>query len=125
MRFTKRKGTAKTEPKTKYLCGVNIMNNSIVRLATVAVFTLAAFSSQASVDTYRAHGSVVAVNSAENQITVKQDAVTELGWPARTFTYTAGNDTLKDVKVGQTVDVKFSSNNAFDGDAHFVTPVSQ
>lgn len=48
-----------------------MMNNSIVRLATVAAFALAAFSSQASVDTYRAHGSVVAVNAAENQITVK------------------------------------------------------
>ncbi len=101
------------------------MNNSIARLAAVVALSVAAFSSQANVDTYKAHGSVVAVNAAENQITVKQDAVTELGWPARTFTYTASNSALHGVNVGQTVDVKFTSNNAFDGDAHFVTPVSQ
>ncbi len=101
------------------------MNKSIIRLATVAALSLSAFASQASVDTYSAHGSVVGVNAAENQITVKQDAVTELGWPARTFTYSASNDTLKGVKVGETVDVKFTSSNAFDGDAQFVTPVNQ
>jgi len=102
------------------------MNNLIVRLAAVAAFSLAAFSSQAGINTYNAHGSVVGIDSAANKITVKQDAVTELGWPARTFTYTAaGANVLKDVSVGQTVDVKFSSANAFNGDAHFVTPVSQ
>ena len=101
------------------------MNNSIVRLAAVAALSLAAFSSQASINTYQAHGSVVAIDGAAKEITVKQDAVTALGWPARTFTYTASNEALKDVSVGQTVDVKFSSRNAFDGDAHFVTPVSQ
>lgn len=101
------------------------MNKSMIRLAAVVALSLSAFASQASVDTYQAHGSVVGVNTALNQLTVKQDAVTELGWPARTFTYTASNDTLKGVKVGETVDVKFSSSNAFDGQARFVTPVSQ
>lgn len=102
------------------------MNNSIVRLAAVAALSLAAFSSQASINTYQAHGSVVAIDTAANEVTVKQDAVSELGWPARTFTYTAAGATvLKNVSVGQTVDVKFSSTNAFDGDAHFVTPVAQ
>ena len=102
------------------------MKNTFVRFAAVAALSLAALSSQAAVDTYNAHGSVVAVNAANQEITVKQDAVSELGWPARTFTYTAdGSNVLSGIKVGQTVDVKFTSTNAFDADAHFVTPVSQ
>ena len=102
------------------------MKNTIVRFAAVAALSLAALSSQAAVNTYTAHGSVVAVDAAAQKITVQQNAVTELGWPARTFTYTAdGSNVLKNVAVGQSVDVKFTSSNAFDGDAHFVTPVSQ
>ena len=31
----------------------------------------------------------------------------------------------KGVTAGQTVDVQFTSTNAFNADAHFVTPVSQ
>ena len=102
------------------------MKNTFVRFAAVAALSLAALSTQAAVDTYSAHGSVVAVNAANQEITVKQDAVSELGWPARTITYTAdGSNVLKGITVGQTVDVKFTSTNAFDADAHFVTPVSQ
>lgn len=101
------------------------MKNTIVRLAAVAALSLAALSSQATVNTYTAHGSVVAVDAAAKEITLKQDAVTALGWPARTFTYNAGESALKNIAVGQTVDVKFSSTNAYDADAHFVTPVSQ
>ncbi|ACQ93425.1 RND family efflux transporter MFP subunit [Tolumonas auensis DSM 9187] len=102
------------------------MKNTIVRFAAVAALSLAAFSSQASVNTYMAHGSVVAVDAAAQEITVQQNAVTELGWPARTFTYTAaGSNVLKDIAVGQTVDVKFTSTNSFNADARFVTPVSQ
>jgi len=102
------------------------MTNTFARLAAIATLSFAALSAQADVNTYSAHGSVVAVNAANQQVTVKQDAVTELGWPARTFTYAAaGSNVLKGIAVGQTVDVKFTSSNTFNADAHFVTPVSQ
>ena len=102
------------------------MTNTFARFAAVATLSLAALSAQADVNTYSAHGSVVAVNAANQQVTVKQDAVTELGWPARTFTYAAaGSNVLNGIAVGQTVDVKFTSSNTFNADAHFVTPVSQ
>jgi len=102
------------------------MKNTFVRFAAIAALSLTALSSQADINTYSAHGSVVAVDAASQQVTVKQNAVTELGWPARTFTYTAaGSSVLKDIAVGQTVDVKFTSSNTFNANAHFVTPVSQ
>lgn len=102
------------------------MKTTFARIATVAALSLAALTANASIQTYRAHGSVVAVDAAQEKITVKQDAVPSLGWPARTFTYNAdGQDVLKNISVGQTVDVKFTADNAFKADAHFVTPVSQ
>ncbi len=102
------------------------MTNTFARLAAVATLSFAALSAQADVNTYSAHGSVVAVDAADQKITVKQDAVTELGWPARTFTYAAdGSNVLKGIAVGQTVDVTFTTSNAFNGSAHFVTPVGQ
>ncbi|MBB6056211.1 copper-binding protein [Tolumonas osonensis] len=101
------------------------MKNTFVRLAIVASLSTVALSAHAALDTYSAHGSVVAVNAHNQEITVKQDVVTELGWPARTFTYAAGSSVLKDIAVGQTVDVKFTSSNAFDANAHSITPVSQ
>lgn len=100
------------------------MKTTFARIAAVAALTLSALSANATVDTYRAHGAVVAVNA--QAITVQQDAVTELGWPARTFTYKVDDaKALEGVSVGQTVDVKFTADNAFNADAHFVTPVSQ
>ena len=97
-----------------------------LRIATVAALAFAALTANASVETYRAHGTVVAVDQAKSTITVQQNSVTSLGWPARTMTYTAdGSNVLKNISVGQTVDVKFTADNAFNADAHFVTPVSQ
>jgi len=108
------------------LCGVKIMKNTFVRIAAVAALSFAALSAQADVSTYSAHGSVVSVDAANQTVTVKQNAVSELGWPARTFTYTAdGSNVLKGITAGQTVDVQFTSSNAFNADAHFITPVSQ
>lgn len=102
------------------------MKTTFVRFAAVTALSLVALSSQAAINTHTAHGSVVAVNAANQEITVKQDAVSELGWPARTFTYKAdGSNVLKGITAGQTVDVTFTSNNVFNADAHFVTPVSQ
>ncbi len=102
------------------------MKTTFARIAAVAALTLSALSANAAVDSYSAHGSVVAVDAAKDKITVQQDAVTELGWPARTFTYNVdGNNVLKGISVGQTVDVQFTADNAFNADAHFVTPVSQ
>lgn len=107
-------------------CGVKIMKNTFARFAAVAALSLAALSAQATVNTYNAHGSVVAVDAAAQKITVQQDSVSELGWPARTFTYTtAGSDVLKGISAGQTVDVKFTSSTAFNANAQFVTPVTQ
>lgn len=102
------------------------MKHSIVRLAAIAALTLAAASAQASVDTYRAHGTVENIDSANQKITVAQNSVTELGWPARTMTYQInGQKILNNVKVGQTVDVTFTASNPYQASAHFVTPVSQ
>jgi len=126
MRFTKQKETWLMPVYKMTICGVINMKNTFARFATVAALSMVALSSQAAVDTYKAHGSVVAVNAASQTVTVKQDAVSELGWPARTITYKAdGSNILKGVTAGQTVDVQFTSTNAFNADAHFVTPVSQ
>lgn len=127
MRFTKTKNEHGLVPVHQMtICGVRNMKNTFARFAAVAALSLTALSAQAEVNTYQAHGAVVAVNAANQTVTVKQDAVTELGWPARTFTYKAnGSNVLNGIAVGQTVDVKFTSSNAFNADAHFVTPVSQ
>jgi Cu/Ag efflux protein CusF len=102
------------------------MKTTFVRFAAVAALALVSLSSQATVDTYRAHGSVVAVDTASNKITLKQDAVSELGWPARTMTYTAdGSTVLNNVAVGKTVDAVFTASNPYQASVHFVTPVSQ
>ncbi len=102
------------------------MKNTFARFVAAVTLSLAALSAHATVNTYTAHGSVVAVDAANQKITVQQDSVSELGWPARTFTYTAaGSNVLKDISAGQTVDVKFTSSNAFNANAHFVTPVTQ
>lgn len=102
------------------------MKNTFVRVAAVAALSLAAVAAHADVDTYRAHGAVVAVDAASQQITVKQDAVTELGWPARTMTYKAdGSNVLNGIAAGKTVDVVFTATNPYQASAHFVTPVSQ
>ncbi|HCB1174543.1 TPA: copper-binding protein [Klebsiella pneumoniae] len=127
MRFTKNKKEHGLMPVHQMtICGVKNMKNTFVRFAAVAALSLAAITAQATVNTYQAHGSVVAVNAADQTITVKQDAVSELGWPARTFTYKAnGSNVLNGIEAGQTVDVKFTSSNTFNANAHFVTPVSQ
>ena len=51
------------------------MTNTFARLAAVATLSFAALSAQADVNTYSAHGSVVAVDAADQKITVKQDAI--------------------------------------------------
>lgn len=102
------------------------MKNSMIRFAAIAAFSFAAASTQAAVDTYRAHGTVEKIDTANQKITVAQNSVTELGWPARTMTYQVdGQRILNDVKVGQTVDVTFTANNPYQASAQFVTPVSQ
>ena len=53
------------------------MTNTFARLAAVATLSFAALSAQADVNTYSAHGSVVAVDAADQKITVKQDALAD------------------------------------------------
>lgn len=103
------------------------MNKFIARSIAVAAFAAASFASVSYAsegNVYRAHGTVVAV-SAE-KVTLKQDAVSELGWPARQVTYTAdGRTVLNNIQVGQTVDANFTAANPYQASVHFVTPVSQ
>ena len=65
------------------------MKNTFVLVAAAAALSLSALSAQADINSYNAHGSVVAVDAANQSITVKQDAVSDLGWGARTLTYKA------------------------------------
>lgn len=103
------------------------MNKFIARSIAVATLVTTSFASVSYAsegDTYRAHGTVVAVSG--EKITLKQDAVTELGWPARQVTYSAdGSNVLANVRVGQTVDAAFTASNPYQASVHFVTPVSQ
>ncbi len=102
------------------------MKNTFVLVAAAAALSLSALSAQADINSYNAHGSVVAVDAANQSITVKQDAVSDLGWGARTLTYKAdGSNILKGIAVGQKVDVQFTSSDAYNADAHFVTPASK
>jgi len=64
---------------------------------------LVALSSQAAVDTYKAHCSVVAVNAASQTVAVKQDAVSELGWLARAINDKADGSNIQKGKFTVTL----------------------
>ncbi len=99
---------------------------TILRLATATVLTVAAASSYADVNTYRAHGTIQNIDTTNGKVTLVQDAVTDLGWPVRTMTYRVdGKKILNGIKTGQTVDVTFSTSTPYQASAHFITPVSQ
>lgn len=102
------------------------MNKTLLRLVAAAAFTVATASSYAEVNTYRAHGTVESIGANNDNVTLVQDAVTDLGWPTRTMTYRVdGNNVLDGIQIGQTVDVTFTTTTPYQASAHFVTPVSQ
>ena len=103
------------------------MNTSLFRIAAVAGFSLfAAATSQADINTYRVHGTVQQVDAANHQVTLAQDAVTELGWPMRTMTYKVdGNSILGSVATGQSVDATFTADSPYNPSIHFITPASR
>jgi len=96
------------------------MKSTIISIATVMTLSFVAFTSQAAMTKYTAHGSVVAIDPATQEVTLKvnpiaqktivhQEEVRVLNWPARTFIYkTTGKDVLNEITVGQPVDVKFN-----------------
>ena len=102
------------------------MKASFTRIAAVATFSLIAVSAaHADINTYRTHGTVQQVDASNHKITLSQDAVTELGWPARTITYNVdGSNILTGIKAGQKVDATFTAESAYQPSVHFVTPTA-
>lgn len=88
---------------------------SVTALASQAATTTSASSSGHSITTYRVTGTVQQVDLVKNQITLKQDSVTELGWPARVASYHVNsNQILKNISEGQQVRATFTAENRFD-----------
>lgn len=102
------------------------MKHSFSRIAVATMLSIGAISlAQAHVETYHAHGTVQQIDVAQNKVTLAQNSVSELGWPQRTMTYKVdGNDILKGISKGQTVDATFTADSPYQATVHFVTPVS-
>jgi Cu(I)/Ag(I) efflux system protein CusF len=105
---------------------------STTQFARIALFSLMAFtvSSQAqetkpahdmsqmpgmsmdqSQKTYPLNGRVVAVDVANQQVTLEHDAVTELNWPAMTMPFkVADANLLQGLQPGQTIMAMFTAN---------------
>lgn len=101
---------------------LDITRKTIAILLSFGAVSLA----HASVDVYRVHGTVQNVDIAHHKVTLSQGAVSELGWPRRTMTYTVeGNHILTGISTGQTVDATFTTDSPCQATVHFVTPVYQ
>lgn len=99
------------------------MKTTICSLIVASAVSLFIGAAQADVETYQTHGVVQSVDAAAKTITVKQDAVTELGWPARTMSYSVdGNNILNGITKGETVDVTFTADSPYHPDVHFIHP---
>ncbi len=85
------------------------------KMAVASVFVVAAAASQAAtVTTYRVTGTVQQVDTANNQVILAQDSVTELGWPVRVMSYKVnGNTALKDLAAGQKVRATFTAESNY------------
>lgn len=109
------------------------MTSTTTQFARIALFTLAtlfAIGSQAqetmsahdmsqmpgmsmdqSQKTYPLNGRVVAVDVANQQVTLEHDAVTELNWPAMTMPFkVADAKLLQGLQPGQTIMAMFTVN---------------
>ncbi|MDD2342330.1 MAG: copper-binding protein [Tolumonas sp.] len=61
--------------------------------------------------TYPLNGRVVAVDAANQQVTLEHDAVTELNWPAMTMPFkVADAKLLQGLQAGQTIMAMFTAN---------------
>ena len=61
--------------------------------------------------TYSLNGRVVAVDVANQQVTLEHDAVTELNWPAMTMPFkVADANLLQGLQPGQTIMAMFTAN---------------
>lgn len=99
------------------------MKTTISSMIAASVLSLFIGAAQADVTTYQTHGVVQSVDATAKTITLKQDAVTELGWPARTMSYSVdGNNILDGITVGETVDVTFTADSPYHADVHFIHP---
>jgi Cu/Ag efflux protein CusF len=98
-------------------------------LYTTLIASTLVFSSQATfaaVETYQVHGVVEHIDAAAKTITLSQNSVTELGWPARTMNYTVdGNNILSKVSQGESVDVTFTADSPYHPVAHFINPANR
>lgn len=93
---------------------------TIIGASVLALFIGAA---QADVGTYETHGVVQNIDASAKTITLKQDAVTELGWPVRTMSYSVdGNNILDGITIGETVDVTFTADSPYNATVHFIHP---
>lgn len=103
------------------------MNKSLSHIAAVAVFSLfTATAAQADVNIYHVHGTVQQVDATNHQVTLAQDAVSELGWPVRTITYKVdGDNVLTGISAGQSVDASFTADSVSQPLIHFITPTSR
>lgn len=99
------------------------MKTTISSIIAASAFSLFISAAQADVETYQTHGVVQSIDASAKTITVKQDAVTELGWPARTMSYSVdGNNILDGIMTGEAVDVTFTADSPYHADVHFIHP---
>ena len=69
-------------------------------------------TTQAGVETYQGHGIVQSIDKVAQTITIKQDAVSELGWPVRVQSYSIDGKTIAEgVKTGEAIDFNFTADS--------------
>ncbi len=86
--------------------------NKFTLIASVVAFSAFNFAN-ADVETYQGHGVVQSVDQAAHTISVKQDAVTDLGWPVKVQSYTIdGSKIAEGVKAGEAIDFTFTADSA-------------
>ncbi len=109
------------------------MTSTTTKFARIALFTLSALfaagsqaeatmshdmsqmpamnMSQQQQQSYPLNGRIVAVDAANQQVTLEHDAVTELSWPAMTMPFKVADATLLEgLQPGQTIMAMFTTN---------------
>lgn len=93
--------------------------NLLAAVALSSAFIISA--ANASVETYKSEGVVQSVNMQAHTITIQQDSVTELGWPARTVSYSIdGSNIAQGVKAGDKVDFNFTAESLYNPSIHYI-----
>lgn len=99
------------------------MKTTISSMIAASVLSLFIGAAQADVEIYQTHGVVQSVDATAKTITLQQDAVSELGWPARTMSYSVdGNNILDGIAKGESVDITFTADSPYHADMHFIHP---